>query len=83
MFSVFPNPFNAVATISYSLPYPGNVSLQIYNLTGQQITTLFEGNKQPGIHNTTLNANSMPSGLYFVKLKASNQVFTQKVMLIK
>ncbi|NQT33959.1 T9SS type A sorting domain-containing protein [bacterium] len=79
----YPNPFNSMTTISYCLPYPGFVSLQVYNLSGQRITTLFEGCKQSGIHTTTLTANNLPSGLYFVRLKASDQVFTQKIMLIR
>jgi len=83
LYAAFPNPFNQSTTISYSLPHPGNVSLQVYNLSGQRITTLFEGNKQPGIHSTNLTANDLPSGLYFVRLKASDQVLTQKVMLIR
>ena len=83
LFAAFPNPFNASTTISYGLPYPGNVSLQIYNTSGQQITTLFEGYRQPGIHTSILTADNLPSGLYFVRLKAFDKVFTRKIMLIR
>ncbi|NQU04843.1 MAG: T9SS type A sorting domain-containing protein [Calditrichaeota bacterium] len=79
----FPNPFNSTTTIRYSLPLTSHVSLAVYDLAGQQISTLFEGTKQPGIHSTNLTANNLPSGLYFVRLKASDQVFTKKVMLIR
>ncbi|NQU05351.1 MAG: T9SS type A sorting domain-containing protein, partial [Calditrichaeota bacterium] len=41
------------------------------------------GYLQPGFHYTILNAADLPSGLYFVRLKASDKVFTQKVMLIR
>ena len=81
--SFFPNPFNSTTTIRYELPCPGQVSLQIYNPSGHQITTLFEGTRQLGAHTTTLNAGNLPTGLYFVRLKVSDQVFTQKVMLIR
>ena len=83
LYPTFPNPFNNSTTITYSLPHPGNVSLQVYNLSGQRITTLFEGFKQAGIYTSNLTADNLPSGLYFVRLKASDQVFTQKVMLIR
>jgi len=79
----YPNPFNSTTTIKYNLPYQSNMSLKVYNTKGQQITTLFEGHEQPGIHTTTLTANNLPTGLYFLRLKASDQVFTQKVMLIR
>jgi len=79
----YPNPFNSTTTISYVLPYPSQVSLQIYNLSGQRITTLFDGYRQAGIYTTNLYANDLPSGLYFVRLEASEKVATQKVMLIR
>ena len=83
LLTAYPNPFNSTTTIRYGLPYLTNVSLQVYNPLGQRITTLFEGHKQPGIHTTDLTANDLPSGLYLVRLKASDQMFTQKVMLIR
>ncbi len=83
LYPAYPNPFNATTTIRYGLPYQSNVSLQVYNLTGQRITTLFEGYKQPGIHTSTLTADDLPSGLYFIHLKESDQLFTQKIMLIR
>ncbi|MDP8239161.1 MAG: T9SS type A sorting domain-containing protein [Candidatus Hatepunaea meridiana] len=79
----YPNPFNSTTTISYELPYSDYISLQVYNLSGQQTTTLFEGYLQAGLHSTNLTDNNLSSGLYFLRLKASEQVFTRKVMLIK
>ncbi|MDP8238095.1 MAG: T9SS type A sorting domain-containing protein [Candidatus Hatepunaea meridiana] len=83
MTCIYPNPFNSTTTIRYSLSSSSQVSLQVYNLSGQLINKLFEGYKKAGIHSTNLNANNLPSGLYFIRLKASEQVFTQKVILIR
>ncbi len=82
LFPAYPNPFNSTTTIRYGLPYPSNVSIQVYNPSGQRIGTLFEGYRQAGIHTTTLPATNLPSGLYFVQLE-SDELFTQKVMLIR
>lgn len=79
----YPNPFNSTATISYGLSTSGNASLEVYNLSGQRITTLFKGFKQAGSYSTTLLANNLSTGLYLIQLKASYQIFTQKVMLIR
>jgi len=79
----YPNPFNSTTTIRYSLPYPSHVSLQVRNILGQRMTTLFDGFVQPGIHTTNLTADDLASGLYFVRLEASGEVVTQKVMLIR
>jgi hypothetical protein len=47
------------------------------------VATLFDDYRKPGIHTANLTASDLPSGLYFVRLNASDQVFTQKVMLIR
>ncbi len=78
-----PNPFNARTSITYGLPVPTYVSLDIYNLTGCKVATLFEGYKHHGIHTATLTAADLPSGLYFVRLETSGQLFTRKLMLIR
>ena len=83
LIGIYPNPFNASTTITYGLPVVSRVSLQLYDLSGREIRTLVDSNKQAGVHRTILNASDLPSGLYFVKLKASDQVFTRKVMLIR
>jgi len=80
---IYPNPFNAVSTIRYALPTESHVTIMVYNLMGQQVASLVNGYLQPGFHYTILNAADLPSGLYFVRLKASDKVFTQKVMLIR
>ena len=83
LYQTYPNPFNSITTIRYGLPYPSRVSLQVYNLSGQRITTLFEGYRQAGYHTANLTADNLPSGLYFIRLDAGVKVMTQKVMLIK
>jgi len=79
----YPNPFNSTTTITYGLPFPGNVSLQVYNPLGQRISTIFEGNRQAGIYSTNLAGKDLASGLYFVRLEGAGQVFTRKVMLVR
>ncbi|MBT7790214.1 MAG: T9SS type A sorting domain-containing protein, partial [Calditrichaeota bacterium] len=79
----FPNPFNSMTTISYGLQHHGQISLQVYNPLGQKINTLFEGYSKAGVYSSSLVADNLPSGLYFIQLETSGQVFTQKVMLIR
>ncbi len=83
LFPAYPNPFNSTTTITYALPTPGNVSLQVYNPIGQRITTLFEGHRQAGTYSTDLIANNLSSGLYFVRLEAVGQFSQQKLLLIR
>ena len=81
--SAFPNPFNSTTKISYGLPQAEQITISLYNITGQEVMTVFEGKQQAGFHSSTVVADGLTSGLYFLRLEASNQMFTQKVMLVK
>jgi hypothetical protein len=83
MSPAYPNPFNSTTTIEYALPFASEVTLNLYNLSGQRIETLVNGRMQAGVHRTMLDAGDMASGLYFVKLEGVEQSFTQKIMLVK
>ena len=83
----YPNPFNPVTTISFSIPNIGetnsNASLAVYDLSGRVVETLLDGKIQPGIHTVKWDAGDFPSGVYFVKLETGNHFKTNKVLLIK
>ncbi len=79
----YPNPFNPSTTIEYSLPEAGIVKVSIYNVLGQQITTLVNQFKSQGSHKVTFDAKNLPSGIYFYKMESNNFVQTKKLMLLK
>jgi len=81
--TTYPNPFNSTTTITYSLPVASLVSLQLYDIAGRNIRTLFEGNRQAGVHTVNLDAGEMPSGIYLIKLEGSGQVMLRKVTFLK
>ncbi len=79
----YPNPFNSSSTIEYALPFTSDITLSLYNLSGQRVETLINGRMHAGVHRVMLDAGDMASGLYFVKLEGVGQAFTQKIMLVK
>ena len=79
----YPNPFNPVTTLRFSLPFETEVSLIIYNLQGRQVISLIDGNMGAGYHSVVWNADSHSSGVYFVTMIAGSFTNTQKLMLIK
>ncbi|MBT3233265.1 MAG: T9SS type A sorting domain-containing protein [Calditrichaeota bacterium] len=79
----YPNPFNSTTTIEYALPFAAEVTLNLYNLSGQRVETLVSGRLQAGVHRTMLDAGDLASGLYFIKLDGVRQSVTQKIMLVK
>jgi hypothetical protein len=81
--SIYPNPFNSTTSISYTVPFYENVSLEVYNLSGQKVATLKNGNTKAGKNTEIWNAENFTSGLYIIRLNATDQVITRKIMLIK
>jgi len=79
----YPNPFNSTTTIEYILPFASEVTLNLYNLSGQRVETLVNGRLQAGVHRVMLDAGDMASGLYMVELKGTEQTLISKLMLIK
>ena len=79
----FPNPFNPVTRIDYSLPNSGHVKLTVYNMLGQQVATLVNYFKTTGTHSIVWNAENLASGMYIYKLQAGEQVISKKMLLMK
>ena len=81
--TAYPNPFNPVTTMDFTLPEPENVIVQVYNLQGQVVSTLLSGYQAADRYTLTWEAYQVPSGMYFVKAEAEGFTETQKLMLIK
>ncbi|MEM6337637.1 MAG: T9SS type A sorting domain-containing protein, partial [Bacteroidota bacterium] len=73
----YPNPFNPTTTIAFDLPSAADVTVDVYNATGQQVMTMSPGFLAAGANQSvTLNALDLPSGLYLYRVTATTQVDT-------
>jgi hypothetical protein len=83
----FPNPFNPVTTIKYSVRTynhtPQHVNLSIYNLLGQKVATLVDERQQAGYHQVEWDASGFANGIYYYQLRAGSYVKTEKMILLK
>jgi len=79
----FPNPFNPSTSIQYAISSKQFVSLKIYDLLGNEITTLVNEEKPIGNYEVEFNATGLPSGIYFYKLQAGDFIQTKKMILMK
>ncbi len=84
----YPNPFNPTTTIAYSMPTAGHVNLAVYNLKGQLVKTLVNGNVNIGEHKVVWNGTDdngqfVSSGVYFYRLNTNGRTETRKMMLMK
>ena len=82
--SLYPNPFNPYLMVSYSLPSETTVSISIYNMLGEKVSTLINDRYlMSGFHRVSWDASAFPSGMYFVKIKTSTIIETKKALLLK
>jgi photosystem II stability/assembly factor-like uncharacterized protein len=79
----YPNPFNPSTTIQFSVPERVNVKLTIYNMLGQKVARLAEGEVERGVHELTFDASHLPSGVYIYRLQAGDYVESRKMLYLK
>jgi hypothetical protein len=79
----YPNPFNPTTTIRYALPQRSHVTLIVFNLLGQQMATLVNGEVEAGYHEVQFNAVGLASGVYLFRLQAGSFTQTKKLCVIK
>jgi len=79
----YPNPFNPSTVISYSIPTTSNVSLKVFDVLGNLITTLVNQNQEAGNYKINFNARELSNGVYFYKIRASGFIAIKKMLLLK
>ncbi len=79
----YPNPFNSSTVIQYELPEAAWVRLEVFNMLGQAVATLVDGNQQAGVYSYNWNANNFASGIYFYRITAGNFSASKKMVIIK
>lgn len=79
----YPNPFNPVTSIKYSLPFDSKVSIKIFDVIGREIATLVNDNQKAGYYSVDFNASNLSSGIYFYRMIAGDFVAIKKMVLVK
>jgi len=79
----YPNPFNPITIISFTMPKTGNAVVKVYNSLGQEVVTLYDGQVEAGIKQVQFNANSLTSGIYYYTVKTDYGIKTAKMILVK
>lgn len=79
----YPNPFNPVTTIEFSLPVAGKTRLAVYDITGKEIALLVNGVLNSGTHHYQFNAGNLASGVYMYRLQSDSGEQVGKMLLMK
>jgi CubicO group peptidase (beta-lactamase class C family) len=83
-FNIFPNPFRARATVTFSITQTGPVSLQLFDMNGKLLSTLFNGKLDKGTtQQANVEASQLPAGIYIMRLQTAAGVKQQRLVLTR
>ena len=83
LYQNYPNPFNSSTIIRYEIPIAEKVRINLYNILGEKILTLFEGEQSSGYHQIILSSDGLSSGIYFYSLETTSSRQINKLTIIK
>jgi len=83
LYQNYPNPFNPVTTIRYDLPQDGQVTIDIFDILGQRVTTLVNEYKRADRYEVTFTSTGLASGVYIYQLRVNDFVTSKKMILLR
>jgi len=83
LFQNYPNPFNPSTTISFNIMKQDHVILKVYNILGEEVSTLVNENRSPGNYSVRFDTHGLSSGIYFYELNAGNFREAKKMIILK
>ena len=84
MEAAYPNPFNPEATFRFAVRTQQEIRVELYNMLGQRVQLLYQGNPEPGtMQRVTIDGSGLPSGTYLVRAIGDSFAKTQAVSLVK
>jgi hypothetical protein len=79
----YPNPFNPATTVTFDVPRSSHVTIAVYNLAGERVALLVDGEETPGVKSATFDAAGLASGVYLCRMTAWSFAQTRKIILLK
>jgi hypothetical protein len=79
----YPNPFNPTTTVRFGLPSASHVTVGVYNVQGQLVMTLVNGQMNVGVHEIPVNMDGLSSGVYLYRIQTDQTTITRQMVLIK
>jgi hypothetical protein len=79
----YPNPFNPATTIQFALPQRSSIVLKVFDMLGREVTTLVDGELDPGEYRVVFDASGLPSGVYVYRIHAEGFSQSKKLLLLR
>ncbi len=83
LLQIYPNPFNPVTTIAFTLPQTALVRLAVFDMQGRLVKEILRETRDPDLYSVTWDAGDLASGLYFCRIQAGNFTDVKKLLLLK
>lgn len=83
LYNNYPNPFNPSTTIKFDIAKSQFVKLVVYNMLGEQVSSIVNQNLTPGSYSVDFDASSLSSGMYFYRIESQGFAQTRRMVLIK
>ncbi|HCY74323.1 MAG TPA: hypothetical protein DHV28_00245 [Ignavibacteriales bacterium] len=83
LYNNYPNPFNPSTKIRYAIPQTTFAVLKVYSITGQEVATLINEEKTPGVYEVNFDAAKLSSGVYIYRLQAGSFIDVKEMVLLK
>lgn len=83
LFQNFPNPFNPITKIQFAISKSEMVVLKIFDIAGNELGTLVNEYKVPGVYTVYFNGAKLSSGVYFYRISAGNYTAVKKLIVLK
>jgi len=80
---IYPNPFERLSTIAFSLSSGDRVDIAVYDLLGRRVETVFNGELERGVHKLSFDAAGYSPGIYFLRFRSRDGVRTGKLMVVR
>ncbi len=79
----YPNPFNNATEITFELPESAHTTLRVYAITGEQVATLVDEQRNAGVHQVSFEANNLSSGVFIYRLETEHYAESRKMLLVR
>ena len=81
--AAYPNPFNPTTQMSLTLNTAADVSVKVFNMNGQLVDVIANGQMSSGSYSFTWDGTNASSGVYFIQTEVGSEISNQKIMLVK
>lgn len=81
--SVCPNPFNSELIINFVVKEPSKTALMMFDISGREVSRLYDGVPEAGLNRIAWNGRDLPSGVYFIRMKSGDRLSSVKALLVR